>query len=131
MSPDERWTVPPLEPTRMRACSVRFVAAISLRLAAACHENGPMPIDGRLVVGQSLSVTGAQTFQLEPGAASGDYIAVLVNTGLVAGSTESFNIRGDSLVAPSAYLGQLGAPTLARVPLAAQGTPDAPVLDRA
>src|SRR3982074_502206 len=102
----------------MRACSVRFIAAISLLLATACHDNGTMPIDGRLAVGQSLSVSGAQTFRLEAGGEGGDYIAVLVNTGLVAGSSESFNIRGDSLVAPSAYLGQLGAPTLARLPLA-------------
>jgi hypothetical protein len=115
----------------MRARSVRFVAALSLLLVASCHsDNAIIPIDGRLAVGQSLSVTGPQTFQLEAGAASGDYIAVLVNTGLLAGASESFTIRGDTLVAPSAYLGGPTAPTLARLPLTSAGTPDAPVLDR-
>jgi hypothetical protein len=116
----------------MRASSVRFVAAGSLLLVAGCHpEKGLVPPDGRLAVGQSLSVTGPQTFQLEPGTTSGDYIAVLVNTGLVAGAGESFTVRGDTLVAPSAYLGSASVAALARLPLTPQGTPDAPVLDRA
>jgi hypothetical protein len=116
----------------MRACSVRFVAAILLLLVAGCHpEEGTMPPDGRLAVGQSLSVSGPQTFQLEAGATSGDYIAVMVNTGLVAGVSESFTIRGDTLVAPSAYLGGPTVAALARLPLTPQGTPVAPVLDRA
>jgi hypothetical protein len=116
----------------MRACSVRFVSAAVLLLVAGCHpEEGIIPPDGRLAVGEALSVTGPQTFQLEPGATNGDYIAVLVNTGLVAGAMESFTIRGDTVVAPSAYLGGPSVATLARLPLTPQGTPDAPVLDRA
>jgi hypothetical protein len=115
----------------MPARSVRFVAAASLLLGAGCHDNPTMPVDGRLAVGQALSVSGAQSFQLEPGAASGDYIAVLVNTGLLAGAGESFTIRGDTLVAPSTYLGGASVATLARLPLTPQGTPNAPVFDRA
>jgi hypothetical protein len=114
----------------MHVRSLRIVAATTLALIAGCHDNGTAPVDGRLAVGQFLSVTGAQSFQLEPGATSADYIAVLVNTGLVAGVGESFTIRGDDLVAPSAYLGGTNVATLSRLPVTEQGTPDAPVLDR-
>jgi hypothetical protein len=114
----------------MHVRSLRIVSAVTLALAGACHDNGTAPIDGRLAVGQALSVTGAQTFQLEPGSTNGDYVAVLVNTGLVAGNPQSFTIRGDGIVAPSAYLGGTSMATLSRLPLTEQGTPDAPVLDR-
>jgi hypothetical protein len=118
----------------MHARSLWSVSAVSLTLLAGCHDNGTMPVDGRLSVGQSLSVSGAQSFQLQAGATSGDYVAVLVNTNLlspVGGSFESYTIRGDDLIAPSFYVGGTGAATLARLPLTEQGTPDAPVLDRA
>ncbi|MFL5607985.1 MAG: hypothetical protein ACJ8AD_16150 [Gemmatimonadaceae bacterium] len=116
----------------MPACSVRFAAVGSLLLLVGCHpEKGIIPPDGKLTVGQSLSVTGPTTFQLEPGPTSGDYVAVLVNTGLVAGAIESFTLRGDTLVAPSSYLGGPTVAALARLPLTPDGTPDAPVLDRA
>jgi hypothetical protein len=114
----------------MHARPLRLVAATALALIAGCHDNGTMPVDGRLAVGQFLNVTGAQSFQLEPGTSSGDYIAVLVNTGLVAGVGESFTIRGDDLVAPSPYLGGTSVATLSLLPGTEQGTPSAPTLDR-
>src|SRR5712664_2625863 len=115
----------------MHARSYRYVSELGLTFLAGCHDNGAMPVDGRLSVGQALSVSGAQSFQLEAGATSGDYIAVLVNAGLVdnaSGSYESYTIRGDDLIAPTTYLGGTGVATLAVLPATTQGTADAPVL---
>jgi len=69
------WQVEGLDFGVARAVHAGPIAALSLTLLAGCHDNSVMPVDGRLSMGQSLSVSGAQSFTLEAGATSGDYIA--------------------------------------------------------
>ena len=112
----------------MLARTTRIVAALALTAVAACHpDNGPTPPNGQLSVGQALNVNGATSFNLEPGATAGEYVAVLVNNGLVAGQTESYTLRGDGLGTPSGYL---ASSDQARFSAAAvQGASEAPVVD--
>ncbi len=113
----------------MLARTTRTAAAFLVATVAACHSSdSTQPIDGQLGLGQALNLTGATTFNLQPGTSNGEYLAVLVNNGLLAGKTESYTLRGDGLIAPSPYLGPTVQPQLST---AAEGTPAAPVLDQA
>jgi hypothetical protein len=115
----------------MFARPIRIISALGLMLVAACHDSTLPPVNGAITVGQSLSVTGERSFQLEPGATSGEYVAMLVNTGLKSGVSESYSFSGDLLVAPTFYMAATEAATLDRIPMTEAGTPDAPILDRA
>lgn len=98
---------------------LRWSIALVLALASACKSDGPTIPNGALEVGQSLNVTGAQDVRLEAGASTGEYSLVLVNTGLTAGVTENYSLRGDGIIAPTGYVGVDGGggPTLARLAL--------------
>jgi hypothetical protein len=115
----------------MFARPFRVISALGLILVAACHDNTAPPVNGAITVGQSLSVTGERSFQLTPGETSGGYVAMLVNTGLKSGVSESYTFSGDPIIAPAFSLAATGTPMLDRVPVTDAGTPDAPVLDRA
>ena len=107
----------------MFARTIRVGAALALATSAACHENvSPPPFDGKLKAGQSYSVAGATSFTLDPDSTTGEYVAVVVNSGLLAGQKESYALRGDGLVAPSPDLLAANAPRLSAAPFAAAAT---------
>jgi hypothetical protein len=97
----------------------RWAALSVLGLAVACHD-GVTPPDSGIRVGESFAVTGAQSVKLEPGQSGGDYVAVLVNTGTVAGTDESYSLRGTGLLNPAvASLLPAPPPQAARLGVAA------------
>jgi hypothetical protein len=114
----------------MFARPFRVISALGLMLVIACRDSTAPPVNGAITVGQSLSVTGGRSFALTPGATSGEYVAVLVNTGLKSGVSESYTFSGDALGTPTFALAPTGGATLDRAPVTA-GAPDAPVLDQA
>jgi len=105
---------------------VRWPVALTLVLAAACND-GPTPPNGRIAPGESFAVTGAQSVTLTPGADDAQYVAVVVNTGTAAGTSESYSLRGSGVSAPpAAMLLPGGRPSVLR----AEGA-GAPTLDGA
>jgi hypothetical protein len=117
----------------MQARAPRWLSTVGLATLAACGGGGDGIVapDPNLGIGQSLQVSGAQTFQLQADASGGQYVAVLVNTSLTASGAESFTLRGSGLTAPSPDLLSAGAATLARLAAPGSGPADAPMLDRA
>jgi len=103
----------------------RFVILLP-GIVAACHD-GPTPPNSGIAVGESFAVTGAQSVKLEPGASGGDYVAVLVNSGMTAGVNESYTLRGNGLAQPPAAMLVPAAAPSAEEAVA----PSAPTLDRA
>jgi len=96
---------------------VRWPVALTLVLAAACND-GPTPPNGRIAPGESFAVTGAQSVTLTPGADDAQYVAVVVNTGTAAGTSESYSLRGSGVSAPpAAMLLPGGRPSVLRAPL--------------
>jgi hypothetical protein len=94
----------------MRSFRFRWATAAALSLAAACHDGNTGP-NGGIAAGESFAVTGAQSVALEPGDNSGHYVAVLVNTGTTAGSSERYSLRGSGIVQPAPAAAPLRQPS--------------------
>lgn len=89
--------------------------ALGLFLLVGCKPDGPIEPSGLLEVGQSLSVAGPRGVTLIAGAGNSDYYAVVVNTNFSANASESFTLRGEAIITPSAYLAATGGPSLSRI----------------
>ena len=103
---------------------LRWPVALTLALAAACHDGGPTPPNGGIAPGESFAVTGAQSVTLTPGASDGQYVAVVVNTGTTAGASESYSLRGGGVSAPAPALLPSDQPGLSRTDAVESPAPD-------
>jgi hypothetical protein len=103
-------------------------SALAFTLAAACHSSdAPLEPNGAIEPGQSLSVTGARTVHLDPGANGGNYTVVLVNTAQDPATIESYSISGAGISPPTSPLAAVEPATLSRIAIAPNGSGDTPL----
>lgn len=88
----------------MRLRHSPLAGSIALALSVACGGDSPAGPDGRLAVGQSLTVSGARMLTLEPGVSAGEYYAVVANTSIRATGSETFSMRGEGITSATASL---------------------------
>jgi hypothetical protein len=99
----------------MNARVARLLPLALIGALAACSDNtSPQP---SLDVGQSHSVTGAQDVKVEGGSGGAEFYAVLANTDVTAGATQSYTLSGSGLVAPSLSLAPPNVGVFSRIAL--------------
>src|SRR5471032_2526950 len=97
-----------------------FSGSACLALTLACGgDSAVAPNGAALSPGDATEHAGPQTLTVQGGAGGSDYVAVLVNTSLTTGTTESFTLQGTGVIAPTASVAAIIGSSASR---ASEGT---------